>query len=218
MKQRARGAARPARRRGARAGRADAGAADAPTRCRREAIVKHYETVLTLEALDAWIARLEARRLAALDTETDSLDPMRARLIGISLVGRAGRGRATSRSRHSYAGAPDQLPLERGARAAEALARGRGARPRSASNIKYDSHVFANARHRRCAAIAHDTLLQSYVLEAHKPHSLESLAERHLGRTGAELRGRVRQGREPDPVRAGRGRRAPPSTRARTAR
>ena len=45
-------------------------------------------------------------------------------------------------------------------------------------NIKYDSHASPTPAS-RCAA-AHDTLLQSYVLEAHKPHSLESLALRHL--------------------------------------
>ena len=60
-------------------------------------------------------------------------------------------------------------------------------------------------------------MLQSYVLEAHKPHSLESLAFRHLGRTGAHLRGRLRQGR----ATRSRSRRssssARPSTRARTA-
>jgi DNA polymerase-1 len=35
----------------------------------------------------------------------------------------------------------------------------------------------------RVQGYVHDTLLESYVLEAHKPHSLESLADRHLGRT-----------------------------------
>ena len=50
-------------------------------------------------------------------------------------------------------------------------------------NIKYDLHVFAN-HGIAVQGYRHDTLLQSYVLEAHKPHSLESLAERHLGRKG----------------------------------
>jgi DNA polymerase I len=50
-------------------------------------------------------------------------------------------------------------------------------------NIKYDTHVFANAGI-SVQGYAHDTLLQSYVLEAHKLHSLESLASRHLGRRG----------------------------------
>jgi DNA polymerase-1 len=56
--------------------------------------------------------------------------------------------------------------------------------PKLGQNIKYDSHVFANAGI-TVRGYAHDTMLQSYVLEAHKPHSLESLAERHLGRKPA---------------------------------
>src|SRR6185295_16795167 len=50
-------------------------------------------------------------------------------------------------------------------------------------NIKYDAHVLANAGI-TVRGYVHDTMLQSYVLEAHKPHSLESLADRHLGRKG----------------------------------
>src|SRR5207344_2329745 len=84
--------------------------------------------------------------------------------------------------RHSYAGAPDQLAAE------AVLARLKPwledpTRPKLGQNIKYDAHVFANAGI-AVQGYAHDTLLQSYVLEAHKPHSLQSLAERHLGRKG----------------------------------
>jgi DNA polymerase I len=50
-------------------------------------------------------------------------------------------------------------------------------------NIKYDLHVFAN-HGVAVRGYRHDTLLQSYVLECHRPHSLESLAERHLDRQG----------------------------------
>jgi DNA polymerase-1 len=49
--------------------------------------------------------------------------------------------------------------------------------------VKYDRHVFAN-HGVEVQGYAHDTMLQSYVLEVHKPHGLASLAERHLGRTG----------------------------------
>jgi DNA polymerase-1 len=51
----------------------------------------HYDTILTFEALDAWLERLSAAPLVtALDTETDSLDPMRARIVGISFSTAAG--------------------------------------------------------------------------------------------------------------------------------
>ena len=146
-----------------------------------ETIVKRYETVVTLEALEAWIRRIEAAPLTALDTETDALDAMRAEIIGISLSVAAGEA-AYIPLRHSYAGAPDQLPVQ------TVLERLRPwlenpAASKVGQNTKYDVHVFAGAGI-EVRGYCHDTLLESYVLEAHRPHSLESLAFRHLGRTG----------------------------------
>ena len=149
----------------------------------RPAIVlaREYETITGLERRDAWLQALRAAPLSALDTETDSLDPMRARIIGISFAVEPGRA-AYVPVGHDYPGAPDQLPLD------QVLARMKpwledDSAAKVGQNIKYDLHVFANhgitARGYR-----HDTLLQSYVLEAHKLHSLESLAERHLDRQG----------------------------------
>jgi DNA polymerase-1 len=140
-----------------------------------------YETVLTLEALDAWVKRVEQAPLAALDTETDSLDAMRAQLVGISLAVAPGEA-AYIPLRHSYADAPEQLPVD------AVLARLKpwledAARPKLGQNVKYDTHVLANAGI-EVRGYLHDTMLESYVLEAHKPHSLESLALRHLNRSG----------------------------------
>ncbi|KQP35616.1 DNA polymerase I [Pseudorhodoferax sp. Leaf274] len=160
-----------------------AGTADAPaaTACEAAPPSGDYQTVASWEQLDAWIARLRAAPLAALDTETDSLDPMRARIVGISFALQA-REAAYIPLAHNYADAPDQLPLE------EVLARLKPwledeSAGKIGQNIKYDSHVFANHGITVCGW-RHDTLLQSYVVEAHKPHSLESLADRHLGRKG----------------------------------
>ena len=142
---------------------------------------KHYETVLTDAQLRAWIAKIDAAALTAIDTETDSLDPMRAQIVGISLSTTVGEA-AYIPLRHSYAGAPDQLLFD------AVLAQLRpwledARKPKLGQNIKYDTHVLANAGI-AVAGYVHDTMLQSYVLEAHKPHGLESLAERHLGRKG----------------------------------
>ena len=154
---------------------------DVPASVPSEAIVKNYETVTTLQALDAWVARIEASELTGLDTETDSLDPIRAEMIGLSLAVAPGEA-AYIPLRHSYAGAPDQLPVE------TVLARLRpwledASAGKVGQNVKFDTHVFAGAGV-AVRGYRHDTMLQSYVLEAHKPHSLESLAFRHLGRTG----------------------------------
>jgi len=144
-------------------------------------IAREYETVTTLGRLDAWIERLQSAPLAALDTETDSLDPVRARIVGISFAVEPGRA-AYVPVAHNYPGAPEQLALE------VVLARLKPwledeTRAKLGQNTKYDRHVFAN-QGIAVAGVRHDTLLQSYVLEAHRLHSLESLAERHIGRHG----------------------------------
>ncbi|MCO5123275.1 MAG: DNA polymerase I [Rhizobacter sp.] len=154
-------------------------AGDAPTAAAASEL--RYETVLTLDALDAWIERIDAAPLTALDTETDSLDAMRAQLVGISLSVAPGEA-AYIPLRHAYAGAPEQLDVD------TVLARLKawledGGKPKLGQNVKYDTHVFANAGI-DVQGYVHDTMLESYVLEAHRPHSLESLAQRHLDRSG----------------------------------
>ena len=158
---------------------------DAAPRVPTDPVPHHYDIVLTREALDAWLAKIEAAaragQVTALDTETDSLDAMKAQLIGLSLSVTPGEA-AYIPLRHDYADAPEQLPM------AEVLARlkpwleGESA-AKLGQNIKYDTHVLQNAGI-QVRGYRHDTMLQSYVLEAHKPHSLESLAQRHLGRQG----------------------------------
>ncbi len=142
---------------------------------------KHYETVLSFDALNAWIAKIKAAALTAIDTETDSLDGMRAQIVGISLSTAPGEA-AYIPLRHTYPGAPDQLPADEVLALLKPWLEDAGA-AKLGQNIKYDTHVFANAGI-AVQGYAHDTMLESYVLEAHKPHSLESLALRHLGRTG----------------------------------
>jgi DNA polymerase I len=158
-----------------------AAAEAAPAPVAAATIEKHYETVLTQEALDRWLAKIRAATLTAIDTETDSLDGMRAQIVGISLSTAVGEA-AYIPLRHSYAGAPDQLPIDAVLAALKPWLEDAAA-PKLGQNIKYDTHVFANAGI-TIRGYVHDTLLESYVLEAHKPHSLESLASRHLGRSG----------------------------------
>ena len=144
-------------------------------------VARQYDTILTFEQLDVWIARLRAAPLCALDTETDSLDPMAARIVGISFADKPGEA-AYIPLAHSGPDAPEQLPMD------EVLARLKPwledeSAKKIGQNLKYDRHVLTNAGI-HLAGVQHDTLLQSYVLEAHKTHNLEALAERHLGRKG----------------------------------
>ena len=140
-----------------------------------------YDTVLTWEAFDIWFIKLQAADLVALDTETTSLDEMRAEIVGLSFSVTPGEA-AYIPLAHTYPDAPAQLPRD------EVLARLKpwledGARHKLGQHVKYDRHVFAN-HGIEVQGYAHDTMLQSYVLEVHKPHGLASLAERHLGRSG----------------------------------
>jgi len=140
-----------------------------------------YDTVLTWEAFDAWLARVSTAELVALDTETTSLDEMRAGIVGISFSVTPGEA-AYIPLTHDYPDATVQLPRD------EVLARLKpwledGTKKKLGQHVKYDRHVFAN-HGIEVQGYAHDTMLQSYVLEVHKPHGLSSLAERHLGRSG----------------------------------
>ncbi len=160
-------------------GFSDAGlAADAPPAAVRD---RHYDTIVDWPAFNALLEKIKAADLVALDTETSSLDEMRAEIVGLSFSTAPGEA-AYIPLGHRYPDAPDQLPM------ADVLALLRpwledASRAKLGQHVKYDRHVFAN-HGIEVRGYAHDTMLQSYVLEVHKPHGLASLAERHLGRSG----------------------------------
>lgn len=162
-----------------------AGEATQPAPRKSDNIDRRYDTVLTAEMLQDWVGKVTVAsregRIVALDTETDSLDPMKAQVVGISLSVEPGVA-AYIPLRHDYAGAPEQLPVEQVLAALQPWLEDESA-PKLGQNIKYDTHVLMNAGV-QARGFVHDTLLQSYVLEAHKPHNLESLALRHLDRQG----------------------------------
>lgn len=140
----------------------------------------NYHTILTLAQLDEWIMRIDAAPLVSLDTETTGLDPMRAQLVGISFSVAPHEG-AYIPLAHRYAGASQQLPLD--------LVLNKLApwltdstRPKLGQNLKYDKHILLN-HGIMLNGVIHDTLLQSYVLESHRPHDMDNLALRHLGLT-----------------------------------
>ena len=144
----------------------------------KSVVERQYETLLDEAALARWLDKLAAADLICLDTETTSLDPMTAQLVGMSFSVMPGEA-AYLPLAHRYAGAPTQLPL------AETLARLRplledAGKPKVGQNLKYDWHVLMN-HGINLQGIAHDTLLQSYVLEAHERHDMDTLAARHLG-------------------------------------
>jgi DNA polymerase-1 len=140
-------------------------------------IKAQYETVLTAAELDKWLAAVDVAELTSVDTETTSLDPMQAQLVGISLCCEPGIA-AYIPVAHRYQGAPEQLSRD------FVLSRLKpwledANKPKVGQHLKYDSHIFAN-HGVALRGIVHDTLLESYVFESHKSHDMDSLALRHL--------------------------------------
>ena len=139
---------------------------------------RDYEVILTETALDAWLEKLRQASLFCFDTETTALDPMAARLVGMSFAVEAGQA-AYLPLKHDYAGAPQQLDFTATLAKVKPLLEDPRVK-KVGQNLKYDKHVLAN-HGIALNGIAHDTLLQSYVLESHRSHGMDDLAMRHLG-------------------------------------
>jgi DNA polymerase-1 len=145
-----------------------------------------YEIVRDLARLEAWIAAAREQGRLAFDSETTSLDAMRADIVGVSLALAPGRAcyvplGHTGGDGDLFAGRgllPGQIPLR------EALVRLQPlledpATLKIGQNLKYDALVFA--RHGIRIAPVDDTMLLSYALDGGRTsHGMDALSERHL--------------------------------------
>ena len=143
----------------------------------RAAVPRHYETIVDIAALERWIDVIEHAALVSFEVATTGPDPLQAQIVGLAFSVEPG-GAAYIPLAHRYAGAPAQLSLD------SVLARLKpwfenAAARKLGHNVKYDQHVLAN-HGIALAGVAHDTMLQSYVLESHRPHDRDSLAWRRL--------------------------------------
>ncbi len=142
------------------------------------AIERRYETVLQWPDLERWLARLRTADLFAFDTETTSLDYMKAEIVGVSFALEPGVA-AYVPLRHVYAGAPEQLDRARVLAALKPILED-PARGKLGHNLKYDAHVLLNAGI-RLAGMRFDTMLESYVWNSVATnHDMESDAQRYL--------------------------------------
>ena len=140
-----------------------------------------YQTVLELDELRRWRKKLENAELSAVDTETTGLDYMQAELVGISVSVTPGEAAYIPVS-HDYPGAPDQLDRETVLAELKPWLENPDA-PKVGHHIKFDTHILARYDI-ALAGIAHDTMLESYVLDSTATrHDMDSTARKYLGVT-----------------------------------
>lgn len=142
---------------------------------------QHYETILTEDRLQYWLEALKAAPLFAFDTETTSLNYLDARLVGLSFAIEPGTA-AYLPLVHDYIGAPEQLDFDNTLSLFKPLLED-SEQHKVGQNLKYDRHILLN-HGIDLQGIEHDTMLESYVLDSTATrHDMDSLAEKHLGRT-----------------------------------
>jgi len=145
------------------------------------AIERRYETVTSWEQLERWLAALRAAPLFAFDTETTSLDYMKAEIVGVSFCIEPGVAAYVPLA-HAYPGAPAQLPRAEVLAALKPLLEDPGS-DKVGHNLKYDAHVLANAGI-ALAGMRFDTMLESYVWNSVATnHDLDADAQRYLNLT-----------------------------------
>lgn len=137
-----------------------------------------YQAVTTEAQFAALLDKLAQADKIGIDTETTSLDAMKASLVGISIAFQAGEAVYIPVG-HSQTAAPEQLDLQ------DVLGRLKPhlenpALKKIGQNLKYDQHVFANYGI-ALNGIAGDAMLASYIIESHLGHGLDELSERWLG-------------------------------------
>jgi len=142
-------------------------------------LAREYRQILSQEALDAWLAKLGAAPLICIDTLTDSLDYMQARIVGLSFAVTPGEAAYVPLA-HDYAGAPHQLDRAKVLAAFKPLLED-PTRPKVGHRLKFDAHVLQN--HGIAAAgQRYDAMLESYVLNSVATrHDMDSAAQRYLG-------------------------------------
>jgi DNA polymerase-1 len=139
----------------------------------------NYELVTTQAQFDSWLSRLQDAPLIAFDTETTSLDAMRADIVGLSLSVQPGHACYIPLS-HDYPGALAQLPRDKVLAALKPILED-PRRPKVGQHAKYDMNILS---HYGIAVqgLKHDTMLESYVWNATATrHDMDSLAKKYLG-------------------------------------
>jgi DNA polymerase I len=140
---------------------------------------RNYHKVMSEEELDLWLEKLKSAPLVSFDTETDSLDYMRAQIVGVSFAVAPGEAAYVPLG-HDYAGAPHQLDRNKVLAALKPILEDM-TKAKLGHHLKYDAHVLANY------GVAlngqrFDSMLESYVLNSVATrHDMDASAVRYLG-------------------------------------
>jgi len=138
-----------------------------------------YELITTQEAFDAWLNKLRDAELIAFDTETTSIDAMRADIVGLSLAIEPGQACYIPLD-HDYPGAPKQLDRDTVLAALKPIFED-PQRHKVGQHAKYDINILSHYDI-EVQGVQHDTMLESYILNATATrHDMDSLARKYLG-------------------------------------
>ena len=149
-----------------------------PTTSTKNEVEPVYETILTTAQLDQWLSKLESAALVSIDTETTSLNYMKAEIVGVSFAVEENHA-AYVPLQHDYPDAPEQLSLNSTLERLKPILENEGIK-KVGQNLKYDLEVFANYDI-TLRGIEHDTMLASYVVNSTASrHDMDTLALNYL--------------------------------------
>lgn len=138
-----------------------------------------YDLVLTQAQFDAWLQKLDAAELVSFDTETTSIDSIRAEIVGVSFAVATGSA-AYIPLMHDYTGAPTQLDRDAVLVALKPLLENPN-KPKLGQHLKYDMNVLSRYDI-MLRGVRFDSMLESYVWNSTASrHDMDSLAKKYLG-------------------------------------
>ncbi|MFQ1017944.1 DNA polymerase I [Gilliamella sp. BG7] len=143
----------------------------------KQKVAIDYQCILTHEQLDNWVDKLAKSKQFAFDTETNSIDHVHTKLVGISVSVNPNEA-AYIPLAHQYLGVPQQLPLDDVITKLKPIFEDPEIK-KIAQNAKFDYSVLANYGI-TVQGIAFDTMIESYVLNSTERHDMDSMASRYL--------------------------------------
>ncbi|TDR47819.1 DNA polymerase I [Tahibacter aquaticus] len=140
-----------------------------------------YDCVTEMEQLEQWLSLLRSADIIAFDTETTSLDPLQAEIVGLSFAVNSGAAAYVPLA-HDYPGAPAQLPRDTVLAALKPLFED-ASKAKLGQHAKYDMNVLSRYGI-EVRGVKFDSMLESYVWNSTATrHDMDSLAKRYLGYT-----------------------------------